>query len=228
MNKLKFPSEIAYIIGLAILSLGTCLMEKANFGLSMIAAPAYLLSSLLTKTVSSFFTFGRCEIILEAIVVTILCLIIKKFKIGYLFSLLAGIIYGLTLDMWIFLFRNFEVATLNIRLIYFVLGQIATAFGVAMQFNSYFPPSAYDFFVKEASRHFNISVPKFKTGFDIIFVIISITLSFVIFGIGHFEGIKLGTIVVALVNGTTIGIAQKITAKFFSFFDLLKLKSLFD
>ena len=228
MKKLKFPSEIAYIVGLAILSLGTCLMEKANFGLSMIAAPAYLLSKLLTKTVSSFFTFGRCEIMLEAIVVTILCLIIRKFKIGYLFSLLSGIIYGLTLDVWIYLFRNFEAAAFDIRLIYFLLGQAATAFGVALQFKSYFPPAAYDFFVKEASKHFNISVPKFKTGFDIVFVIISITLSFAIFGIGHFEGIKLGTVVVALVNGTTIGLATQVIDRLLSFFDLLKLKKLFE
>ena len=227
MKKLKFPSEIAYIVGLAILSLGTCLMEKANFGLSMIAAPAYLLSKLLTKTVSSFFTFGRCEIILEAIVVTILCLIIRKFKIGYLFSLLSGVIYGLTLDVWIFLFRNLEAATFDIRLIYFLLGQVATAFGVALQFKSYFPPAAYDFFVKEASRHFNISVPKFKTGFDIVFVIISITLSFAIFGIGRFEGIKLGTVFVALVNGTTIGMATNVVDRLLNFYDLLKLKRLF-
>lgn len=227
MKKLKFPSEIAYIVGLAILSLGTCLMEKANFGLSMIAAPAYLLSKLLTKTASSFFTFGRCEIILEAIVVTILCLIIRKFKIGYLFSLLSGVIYGLTLDVWMFLFRNFDAATFDIRLIYFLLGQVATAFGVALQFKSYFPPAAYDFFVKEASRHFNISVPKFKTGFDIVFVIISITLSFAIFGIGHFEGIKLGTVFVALVNGTTIGMATNVVDRLLNFYDLLKLKRLF-
>ena len=228
MNKLKFPSEIAYIAGLAMLSLGTCLMEKTNFGLSMIAAPAYLLSRLLTNTVSDIFTFGRCEIILEAIVVMLLCIIIRKFKIGYLFSLLAGIIYGLTLDMWIFLFRNVYLATFDIRLVYFLIGQVATAFGIALQFKSYFPPAAYDFFVKEASRHFNISVPKFKTGFDITFVIISITLSFAIFGFGHFEGIKLGTVFVALVNGTTIGLATQVIDRFLSFFDLLKLKSLFD
>lgn len=228
MKKLKFPSEIAYIVGLAILSLGTCLMEKANFGLSMIAAPAYLLSKLLTKTVSSFFTFGRCEIMLEAIVVTILCLIIRKFKIGYLFSLLSGVIYGLTLDVWIYLFRNIELVTFDVRIVYFLLGQVATAFGIALQFKSYFPPAAYDFFVKEASKHFNISVPKFKTGFDIVFVIISITLSFAIFGIGHFEGIKLGTVVVALVNGTTIGLATQVIDRLLSFFDLLKLKKLFE
>lgn len=228
MRKLRFPSEIAYIAGLAMLSLGTCLMEKANFGLSMIAAPSYLLSRLLTKTVSSFFTFGRCEIMLEAIVVMLLCLIIRKFKIGYLFSLLAGIFYGLTLDMWIFLFRNIELTTFGIKLIYFLIGQVATAFGIAMQFKSYLPPSAYDFFVKEASKYFNISVPKFKTGFDITFAIISITLSFAIFGFGHFEGIKLGTAIVALINGTTIGIAQKVIDSCMNFYDLMNLKVLFD
>jgi uncharacterized membrane protein YczE len=71
-------------------------------------------------------------------------------------------------------------------------------------------------------------VPKFKTGFDITFAIISITLSFAIFGFGHFEGIKLGTVIVALINGTTIGIAQKAIDSCLNFYDLMNLKGLFD
>ena len=228
MSKLKIPTEFAYIKGLTLLSLGTCLMTKADFGISMIAAPAYLLNVLLTKTVSSFFTFGRCEIILEAIVVAIMCLIIRKFKIGYLFSVMAGVIYGTFLDMWIFIFANFEVITFGIRLAYFLLGQVVTAFGIALLFKSYFPPAAYDFFVKEVSRHFKISVPKFKTAFDITFVVISIILSFSIFGVGHFEGINIGTVFIALVNGTTIGIATSIVDRLLSFYDLLKLKRIFE
>ena len=226
-SKLKIPSEIAYIIGLSLLSLGTCLMAKADFGMSMIAAPAYLLNQLLTKTVSSFFTFGRCEIILETVVVILMCFIIGKFKIGYLFALLAGVIYGTFLDMWIFIFKDIAVVTFGIRLIYFLLGQVVTAFGIALLFKSYFPPAAYDFFVKEVSKHFDVSVPKFKTFFDLTFVIISVILSFAIFGLGHFEGINIGTVFIALVNGTTIGIATKIIDRFCNFYDLLEIKKLF-
>ena len=228
MKKLNFPSEIAYIIGLLLLSLGTCLATKADFGVSMIAAPAYLIHILLTKTISVYFTFGRCEIMLEALVIIIMCIILKKFRFGYLFSLMAGVIYGIFLDMWIFIFGNFEVVSYVSRVIIFALAQIVTAYGLALTFKSYFPPAAYDFFVKEVSKHYHIKLSTFKTGFDITFCIISIILSFTIFGFGHFEGIKIGTVVIALINGTTIGIATEHIDKHIHFYDMFKLRRIFN
>lgn len=37
-----FYTEAAYFIGLVTLALGTALMERADFGMSMVVAPAYL------------------------------------------------------------------------------------------------------------------------------------------------------------------------------------------
>ena len=54
MKKRIFYTEIAYILGLIALALGTAFMEKADFGLSMVVAPPYILhlkiSEFLTKT----------------------------------------------------------------------------------------------------------------------------------------------------------------------------------
>ena len=41
--KKTFYSEYAYIFGILFLALGTALMEKADFGMSMVVAPAYIL-----------------------------------------------------------------------------------------------------------------------------------------------------------------------------------------
>ena len=228
MKKFRFPTEVAYIIGLMLLSLGTCLSTKANFGVSMIAAPAYLIHLFLSNTVSTFFTFGRCEIMLEMLVIFIMCLLLRKFKFGYLFSLMAGVIYGLFLDMWILIFKNIHLVEFTQRVMIFILAQIVTAYGISLAFKSYFPPAAYDFFVKEVSEHFHIKLPVFKTAFDITFCIISIILSFSIFGFGYFEGIKIGTIIIALVNGTTIGIATGHINKLFSFYDIYYLRKIFE
>ena len=228
MKKFSFPSEIAYVLGLLLLSLGTCLSAKANFGVSMIAAPAYLIHLFLSKTVNVFFTFGRCEIMLEMLVILIMCLLLRKFKLGYLFSLMAGVIYGLFLDMWMMIFKDVHVVNFLSRVIFFIIAQVVTAYGLALAFKSYFPPAAYDFFVKEVSNYFNIKLSIFKTAFDITFCIISIILSFSIFGFGHFEGIKLGTIIISLVNGTTIGIATSHIEKLFTFYDIYPLRKIFD
>ena len=228
MKKFSFPSEIAYVLGLLLLSLGTCLSAKANFGVSMIAAPAYLIHLFLSKTVNVFFTFGRCEIMLEMLVILIMCLLLRKFKLGYLFSLMAGVIYGLFLDMWMMVFKDVNVVNFVSRVIFFIFAQIVTAYGIALAFKSYLPPAAYDFFVKEVENHFNIKLSIFKTAFDITFCIISIILSFSIFGFGHFEGIKLGTIIISLVNGTTIGIATSHIEKLFTFYDIYPLRKIFE
>ena len=38
--KKTFYSELAYFIGIAVLALGTAMMEQADFGMSMVVAPA--------------------------------------------------------------------------------------------------------------------------------------------------------------------------------------------
>ena len=42
-GKRVFYCEVAYVLGLVVLAVGTALMEKADFGMSMVVAPAYLL-----------------------------------------------------------------------------------------------------------------------------------------------------------------------------------------
>jgi uncharacterized membrane protein YczE len=54
-----------------------------------------------------------------------------------------------------------------------------------------------------------------KTVYDCSSCLVGVILSFAFFGFGHFEGVKLGTIFCALVNGWLIG---RISALFESLF----------
>ena len=60
-KKLKIPSEAVYILAVALLSLAVAMISAANFGVSMIVAPAYLLSLKL-----EFLTFGQAEYVIQA------------------------------------------------------------------------------------------------------------------------------------------------------------------
>lgn len=55
-KKIKMSSEIAYFAAAALLSLAVAILSAADFGISMIVAPAYLLS---LKT--GFLTFGQAN-----------------------------------------------------------------------------------------------------------------------------------------------------------------------
>ena len=59
--KRTFSTELAYVFGIVFVAWGVVLMEKADFGVSMVVAPAYLLYRWLSP-VWSFVTFGMAEI----------------------------------------------------------------------------------------------------------------------------------------------------------------------
>ena len=66
MKKRVFYTEWAYAVAMAGLSLSVALMTRADFGVSMVVAPAYLLY-LKVNPVLPFFTFGMAEYTLQAV-----------------------------------------------------------------------------------------------------------------------------------------------------------------
>ena len=45
MKKRLFYTELAYLFGILAIALGTAFMERADFGMSMVVAPAYVLGN---------------------------------------------------------------------------------------------------------------------------------------------------------------------------------------
>ena len=76
MKKKVFYTVMAYALGIVILALGTALMEKANFGMSMVVAPAYLLHLKISQTLP-FFSFGMAEYTLQAAILLLLGLAMR-------------------------------------------------------------------------------------------------------------------------------------------------------
>ncbi len=84
---------------------------------------------------------------------------------------------------------------------------------VAMFYKSYLYPQIYDFFVQEISKKYHITLKIFKTCFDCTFLILSFIMSLFLFhGI---VGIGIGTIIVALFNGTFISFFKNFLDKHF-------------
>ena len=52
--KRTFSTELAYVFGIVFVARGVVLMEKADFGVSMVVAPAYLLYPALPAFASPF------------------------------------------------------------------------------------------------------------------------------------------------------------------------------
>lgn len=225
--KKTFYSELAYLFGVIILALGTALMERADFGMSMVVAPAYVVH-LKVSQIIPMFSFGMAEYCLQALLLLGIAAFVGKLKLKFLFSFFTAVFYGFTLDAMIYLVAFIPGAGIAGRILFFIAGMLACVVGVSLLFHTYISPEAYELFVKEYSEKFGTDINKTKTCYDICSCLVSIVLSFAFFGFGRFEGVKYGTVITALLNGFLIGQFSKLLEKIFEFKDGLNLKKWFE
>ena len=221
MKKIKIYSEIIYLLSIIIISFSVAMLSAVDFGISMIVAPAYILS----KKIG--ITFGQSEYIIQAILFIVFCIIVKKVKPIFLISFLTCLIYGWILDLWRVIIPAFNpqitspgTLDLWVGIVFFIVGMVLTSLAVALSFKAYIYPQVYDFFVNETTKFYNISVSKFKTIFDMSFLALGVIMSLVFFQ--GFVGINWGTLVMAVFNGSIISFFSKTFDRFFEPVPLFK------
>lgn len=225
MKKRVFYTEAAYVAGLILIALGVALMERADFGVSMIVAPAYVIYRWLSPSYS-WFTFGAAEYCLQAVLLAIMALALRRFRISWLFSFLTAVIYGFILD-GLMLLAGLLPAGMVWRVCWYVLGMLLCSMGVACMFHTYLSPEVYELLVKECSAHFNVEIHRFKTGYDCASCLVALVMSFCAFGLWQFVGVKWGTVLCALINGWLIGQCSAWMEKRFVFKDALGWRGVF-
>ncbi|MBQ8586874.1 MAG: hypothetical protein IJ453_02160 [Oscillospiraceae bacterium] len=224
--KRTFYTEAAYFIGLLLLAIGTAFMERAAFGMSMIVAPAYVVYLKISEYLP-FFTFGMAEYAVQAVVLVILSLCCRRFRLRYLFSFVTAVVYGFLLDGSMALLALISGDHMALRVVFYLGGMVICAFGVAMLFDTYIPPEAYELFSKELSSRYGWKISRVKTVYDCASCALAVGLSLLLFG--RLEGVYWGTIFCALVNGWLIGRAAALLNRCFSYRDgVPKLKRFFE
>ena len=204
MKKTVLYTELAYVLGMVGLSLSVALMTRADFGVSMVVAPAYLLYLKLNPLLP-FFTFGMAEYTLQAVLLLFTVLAVKKFRPYFLFSFVTAVLYGFLLDGWMLLVQRFPVDSFTVRCLWYVLGLGLGAVSIACFFKTYIAPEVYELLVKELALKLSKPTHRVKTVYDCVSCAVAVVMSFAFFGLWRFEGVKLGTVICALVNGFLIG-----------------------
>ena len=228
-KKHTFYTEAAYLVGLVGIALGVGFMERADFGLSMVVAPAYVLHRYLSALPGmSWFSFGVAEYVLQAALILLLTVVVRRFRISYLFSFFTAVIYGYLLDLILLLMPTVGAEDWALRAAFFIIGEIFCAIGVSMMFRTYISPEAYELFVSQVSLRFNKKTGVVKTVYDCVSCAVGITLSFIFFGMWTFVGVNWGTIVCALTNGFIISLFGRLWDRLFMFRDGLRLRPLFE
>ena len=214
-KKITLSSELMYLVATVVLAFSVAMLTAADFGVSMIVAPAYIFSLKF-----NMFTFGQSEYIIQAIVFVLFCIIVRKIKLIYFTSFLSCLVYGAVLDLWraaVPLFNPAVTAPESIdfvlRIVLFAVGELLTAISIAIFFRTYIFPQVYDFFVKCICEKFSINKSKFKIIFDFSFLALALILSLLFFG--EIKGIGIGTLVIVCINGLLIGFFGKVIDRFF-------------
>lgn len=226
MKRIKFPTELSYVLGLVIMAFGAAFCAKADLGMSMVVAPAYILH-LKVSELFPWFTFGVAEYVLQGGLVLLCIVIMRRLKLNYLFSFLTAFIYGNCLDGAGLVISSLPSEELWLRLIWYVLGTLLCSLAVSLFFHTYLAPEAYELLVKEISSKTGWNISKVKTVYDCTSLAVSVIMSFVFFGFGVFEGVKWGTVLCAVINGALISCFTRILERIFRFENTLKLEKYF-
>ena len=225
MKRIKKSSELLWLFGIIFVALGVAICGKADLGVSMIAAPAFVVSEALISLWSGF-SVGVTEYILQGVLLVAMCIIVGRFNWRYLLAFAVAVIYGYTLNFFIWLLSPLSFDAIWLRWVMLIVGDIVTAFGVACFFRTYMPLQVYELFVAEFASRFKLKLTKVKLFFDLSLLAVAIVLALTLFGdvasfdwstIGYasFHSIGLGTLVTTAINSPIIALMGKLIDKIF-------------
>lgn len=215
MRKIGKMNEAAWVLGIVLCALGVALCTKANWGLSMIAAPPYILHLKFVE-IFPWYSQGTSEYIWQFVQLILTCLIVRRFRPKYLLSFGTGILFGLTLDGWLTLLGGGDpYESLAVRIVAFAAGLTLTDIAIAFFFRTKLPLQIYELTVSEITKRYNLPLDRVKFVYDAVMLIISLAFAFTL--MGGFVGVGIGTLVTALVNAALISLFGKLLDRFFTF-----------
>lgn len=222
-KKIHGMNEISYVLALIICAFAVCIGTKADFGISVVAAPGYLYNKIFSEYIP-WLTQGRAEYIWQGVQLLIMCLIIRKFKTKYFLSIIASLFSGILIDTWfLILGGNGAYEGIFMRIAAFIIGQICLGFAVTLFFRTSMPLQLCELVLVEIAKHFKISSSKMKIIYDMINLALSLALS-LIFTHG-LTGIGIGTVIIAFCTSPLTVVFGKILDRFFVFDSIFKKRA---
>ncbi len=225
MKKISKSAELLWVFGIIFVAFGVALCNKADLGVSMIAAPTFVIYEAISPLFDGF-SAGMVEYMIQGLLIIILCIVLRRFKIKYLLTFAVAVIYGYVLNLFLWLLGSSPFSYVWMRWVMLILGDLLTAFGVACFFRTYMPLQAHELFVSELSAGFRLNINKTKGVFDVALLVISILLAVTLFGdvksislstlsSASFHSIGLGTLVTTVINSPLIALMGKLLDKIF-------------
>ena len=192
-KKISIPREVSFVAGLLLVSFAISLMVIAEFGISTISSLPYVFSCIVNKI-----SFGNWNPVFQIGLLVMLLAITKRFKSGYMISIVLSLLFGIVLDFFTNALANLPTEFWQ-RLLYFVVGYLSMCVAIALMVGSKIPLMIIDTFLNDLTIFFHVTYRRIKTLFDIICVALSVIFSMAF--LGHLVGVGIGTVILACITG---------------------------
>ena len=221
MKRFEKASELMWVFGIIFVAFGVVVCNKTGLGISMVAAPAFIVSERVP-----FLSAGVAEYLIQGIKLIILCIIVRKFNWRYLLTFCVSVIYGYTINLFVWILGPVSFDSVGLRFAMLILGDIIVAFGVACFFRTYLPLQVCELFVAEIAAKFKFDINRVKFAYDYSMLAVSLILAFTLFGdagsfdwstifYSDFHSIGPNTLIATLLNAPLIAASGKLIDKIF-------------
>ena len=204
-KRLVLRGEAALILAIIINSMGVLLILQSGSGISAISSVPYAFSEVFPKL-----SLGTWTYIFQGLLVITLMVLKKRFVPSYLFSFVAGFLFGEMMDvneLWI----TKLPLSIPLRIFYFVLSYIIICFGIALSNRCKLPIIPTDLFPRDLSEIINKPYARVKIAFDVTCLFVTACLTY--FALGKILGLGVGTVVAAFTMGKGVAIAGSLIDK---------------
>ncbi|MDL2280990.1 DUF6198 family protein [Selenomonadales bacterium OttesenSCG-928-I06] len=194
---IKIKNTFIFCLGTFLNAFGIALAAKANIGITPISCFPYVVS------IATPLTFGMTTCIWSVIVVISEVLVVgKEFpKVQYL-QLALAFLLGFFIDVSLYLLKIFTVETYFLKLIVVLAGGVIMGFGISMQVKKNILLLPIDGLVKAIAGKISREFGYIKIILDVVIVILAAFTSFIL--MGSVEGIREGTVILAILTGFVI------------------------
>ncbi len=207
MNRKELNRYVLYLLSLFIISLGASISIKANLGTAPLICLPYV-SSVISKL-----SVGALCLIFNIIFIIIQIIILKKdFEKRQYLQIIIGTIFSGFIDFSLFLVGFIHPENYISQILILLLSCIVISFGVLLEVKTEIVYIPADGVIVAISKKLNKEYGQLKPFIDILFVIISIILSFIF--LGYITGVREGTIITALIIGPIVRILNKYLDKY--------------
>ncbi len=189
-----------YVLGLFILSMGVAFSILSRLGVSPVSSVAYVLHNVTGLTVGTVTMIEFSVYVLAQIV-----LLRKKFKLKSFLQLGFGIVFGLFVDLSLWMTQSLATTVVGVQAIYLIVSIVLIAIGLVFILTADIVPNAPEGLMLAIQDVSKFKFSNIKTVFDTGCVVFSTVIALLFLEVFSQSGIGWGTLVTALFVGKVLG-----------------------